>query len=164
MIGAGLGIGYALKSAVEPAISVQEQLARLKTTLSDGAAGARDLAEAQKASADWSVKLGVDQEGLIRQLYLGTSAGLDMATSIKAMTMASQLAVGGQGDLEATQRTLNLAFINFQDPAKSAAQNLQELSDTMARANQHFDYSRIEELRSQIRLLRRLREGRRHGL
>jgi TP901 family phage tail tape measure protein len=152
MIGAGVGVGYGLKAMIEPAVAVQEQLHRLQNTLTPGAQGMKDLASAQQATAEWSQKLGVDQEGLIRQLYLGTSAGLDMSTAIKSMAMASQLAVGGQGDLEATQRTLNLAFINFKDPTRSAVQNLQQLSDIMATANAHFDYNGIEELRSQIEL------------
>ena len=75
-----------------------------------------------------------------------------MADSLKAMTVASQVAQGIGGDLEETQRTLNLAFINFRDPSKSAADNIQNLGDVMAYATAKFDYKNVEELRSQLEL------------
>ena len=75
-----------------------------------------------------------------------------MAESTKAMAVASQLAIGLGGDLEETQRTLNLAYINFKDPSMTAAQNLQNLGDVMATATAKFDYKNIEELRSQVEL------------
>lgn len=134
-VATGAAISYGLYKITGPAQEVQEQLHRLRNTLPDGASGMAQLAQAEQASAQWSTKLGLAQEGLIKQIYLGTSAGLNMAESIKAMGVASQLAQGLGGDLEATQRTLNLAYINFKDPSKTAAENIQNLGDIMATAN-----------------------------
>lgn len=152
MLGAGGGIAYGLKSIVGPAMEVEDQLHRLRNTLDPGVAGMKELAAAQKATASTSTTLGIAQEGLLKQVYLGTSAGLSMADSIQAMNVASRVAQGMGGDLEATQRTLNLAFINFKDPSKTAAQNIQQLGDVMAYATAKFDYKNVEELRSQLEL------------
>jgi TP901 family phage tail tape measure protein len=151
-VAAGLGIAYGLKSITEPAMLVEDQLHRLRNTLAPGAAGMKDLAAAQQATAATSTTLGIAQEGLLKQIYLGTSAGLSMADSIQAMNVASRVAQGMGGDLEATQRTLNLAYINFKDPSKSAADNIQQLGDVMAYATAKFDYKNVEELRSQLEL------------
>ncbi len=152
MTGAGFGIAYGLKKIVEPAMEVEEQLHRLRNTLPPGVAGMKDLGDAQKTTAEWSTKLGIAQEGLLKQVYLGTSAGLNMSEALNAMAVASQLAQGLGGDLEATQRTLNLAYINFKDPAKSASENIREIGDVMAYATSKFDYRNVEELRSQLEL------------
>jgi len=151
-VAAGLGIAYGLKSIVGPAMEVEEQLHRLRNTLAPGVAGMKDLNAAQQATAATSVKLGIAQEDLLKQIYLGTSAGLSMADSIQAMNVASRVAQGMGGDLEETQRTLNLAYINFKDPSKSAADNIQQLGDIMAYATAKFDYKNVEELRSQLEL------------
>jgi len=151
-MGAGLGIAYGMKEAIGPAMEVEDQLHRLANTLPAGALGMRELADAQRATAATSEQLGIAQEGLLKQVYLGTSAGLDMRASIDAMNVASKLAIGLQGDLEETQRTLNLAFINFKDPSLTATQNIQRLGDVMATAAAKFDYRNIEELRSQLEL------------
>lgn len=149
---AGAGIGYALVKTMESASAVSEQLHRLANVVPEGAAGVTELAMAQKAAAEYSMKHAVSQEGVLKQLYLGKSAGFDMATAIASMNTASALAIGLGGDMEATQRTLNLAYLNFRDPSKTAAQNFQILGDTMAKATSAFDYQNIEELRSQLEL------------
>lgn len=151
-LGAGAAIAYSMKEAVGPAMQVEDQLHRLRNTLPAGAAGMRELAQAQRATAQTSEQLGIAQEGLLKQVYLGTSAGLGMAASIKSMAVASKLAIGLGGDLEDTQRTLNLAFINFKDPSLSATQNIRALGDAMATAAAKFDYKNIEELREQLEL------------
>jgi TP901 family phage tail tape measure protein len=107
---------------------------------------------AQKAAASYSMDHAVSQTEVLKSLYLGKSAGFDMATSIASMNSASALAIGLGGDMEATQRTLNLAYLNFRDPLKTADQNFKSLSDTMAKATSAFDYKNIEELRSQMEL------------
>ena len=81
-------------------MEVEDQLHRLTNTLPDNASKFRDSAAAEAASPQWSTKLGVSQEGLLKQIYLGTSAGLNTAESTKAMAVASQLAIGLGGDLE----------------------------------------------------------------
>jgi TP901 family phage tail tape measure protein len=152
LAGVGVAIGYALSKTVEAAAQVQEQVARLATVVPAGAAGIRELAAAQKAAADTSMQHAISQEQVLKSLYLGKSAGMDMTTAIASMNSASALAIGLGGDMEETQRTLNLAYINFKDPSKSAQENFKALGDVMAYATRQFDYKNIEELRSQMEL------------
>ena len=152
MAGAGTAIAYPLMKSVEAASDVQDQLHRLANTLPGGAEGLRDLAQAQKAAADYSMRHAQSETDLLKALYLGTSAGLSMQASLAGMRDAAALATGVNGDLETVQRTLNLAYINFRDPSKTAAQNMQFLSDVMAKAAAAFDYKDVEELRSQLEL------------
>ncbi len=105
-----------------------------------GAAGVRELAMAQKAAATYSMQHAISQAQVLKQLYLGKSAGFDMATSIASMNTSAALAIGLGGDMEETQRTLNLAYLNFRDPAKSAQQNFKALGDVMGYATRQFDY------------------------
>jgi hypothetical protein len=152
MTGAGLGIAYGLEKIVEPAMSVENELHRLRNTLDPGITGMQELAQAQKAAIEWSNKLGVSQEQLIKQLYLGTSAGFAMKDAVQSMGLASQLAVGLQGDFEQTQRTLNNAVLNFVDKSKPAAAQIQSISDVLARAASAFDYKNISEINSQLEI------------
>jgi TP901 family phage tail tape measure protein len=151
-IAAGAGISYGLLKTVEAASVIQSQMARLQTVVPAGAAGIKELAAAHKAAVDAATHHAISEEQVLKQLYLGKSAGFDMTTSIAAMNSASALAIGLGGDMEETQRTLNLAYINFKDPAKSAEQNFKSLGDVMAYATRQFDYKNIEELRSQMEL------------
>ncbi|WP_423961550.1 phage tail tape measure protein [Candidatus Binatus sp.] len=148
----GAGVGYGLLKTVEAASIIQDQMARLQTVVPAGAAGVEELAAAHKAAVDTATHHAISEEQVIKQLYLGKSAGFSMATSIASMNTASALAIGLGGDMEETQRTLNLAYINFKDPAKSAEQNFKALGDVMAYATRQFDYKNIEELRSQMEL------------
>lgn len=148
----GAAIGYGLKSSLEAAAEVQTQIARLRDVVPAGIAGVQELALAQKAAAEYSIKHAVAQKDVLRQLYLGKSAGLSMTEAIQSQNAAAALAIGLGGDLEETQRTLNLAYINFRSPALGAAANFKMLSDVMAAATAKFDYRDVSELRSQLEL------------
>src|SRR5208337_1032083 len=150
--GAGAAVGYGLIKTMEAASAVQEQVNRLGNVVPAGAAGLQELAMAQKAAAAYSMQHAISQEQALKQLYLGKSAGFDMATAIQSMNTAASLAIGLGGDMEATQRTLNLAYLNFKDPAKSAQENFQMLGDIMAKTTSAFDYKDVEEFRSQLEL------------
>lgn len=145
----GAGIGYGLIKTVQAASQVQDQLYRLRNTLPSGAEGVRALGQAQAAAAAYSLKHATSETDLLKAIYLGTSAGLKMKTSIVAAKDAAALATGVTGDLATIQRTLNLAYINFRNPALSAQENMQSLSDTMAKAAA-FDYQDVNELREQL--------------
>jgi Phage-related minor tail protein len=152
MTGFGLAGAYGLKEMIEPAMQVEDALHRIANSLPAHTNHVRDLAAAQAAAEATSNALGISQEGLLKQIYLGTSAGLNMAESIKSMRVASQLAVAANGDLESVQRTLNLAYVNFKDPSLNAAQNIQRIGDAMLTASEKFDYKDINEVREQLEL------------
>ena len=152
MTGAGLGMAYGLTKVVEPAMAVEDALHRIANSLPEHTNKMKDLSAAQQAAEATSNALGISQVGLLKQIYLGTSAGLNMSESIKAMQVASEAAVAANGDLESMQRTLNLAYLNFKDPSLTAAQNIQNLGNIMTTAAEKFDYKDIEELRSQLEL------------
>jgi TP901 family phage tail tape measure protein len=145
-------IALPLAAWVRDASEVQDQLHRLANTLPAGAEGLRELAQAQAAAAKYSELHANSETDLLKAVYLGTSAGLKMNASIAGMSDAAALATGVGGDLETVQRTLNLAYINFRNPALSAKQNMQNLSDVMAKAAAAFDYKNVEELREQLEL------------
>ena len=156
-VGAGIaaiggGIGLLLGKTIEASAAIEQQMARLETVVPAGAAGVQELAAAHKAAVDAATHHAISEEQVLKQLYLGKSAGFDMATAIASMNTASALAIGLGGDMEETQRTLNLAYINFKDPSKSAQENFKALGDVMAYATRQFDYKNIEELRSQMEL------------
>jgi TP901 family phage tail tape measure protein len=148
----GAGIGYGLLKTMEASAAIEQQMARLETVVPAGAAGIQELAAAHKAAVDTATHHAISEENVIKALYLGKSAGLDMSSAIASMNTASALAIGLNGDLEATQRAVNLAFINFRDPSKSATENFKSLGDVMGFAARQFDYKNIEELRSQMEL------------
>ncbi len=148
----GAGIGYGLLKTIEAADVIDKQMRRLETVVPAGAAGVQELAAAHAAAVDAATHHAISEDQVLKQLYLGKSAGFDMTTAIASMNSASALAIGLGGDMEETQRTLNLAYINFKDPAKSAEQNFKALGDVMAYATRQFDYKNIEELRSQMEL------------
>ena len=152
MTGAGLGMAYGLTKVVEPAMQVEDTLHRIANSLPEHTDKMKALSAAQAAAEATSNRLGISQTGLLKQIYLGTSAGLNMAESIAAMKVASEASVAANGDLESMQRTLNLAYINFKDPSMTAAQNIQNLGNIMVTAAEKFDYKDINELREQLEL------------
>jgi hypothetical protein len=93
MTGAGLGMAYGLAKVIEPAMQVEDRLHRIANSLPEHTNKMKDLAAAQKAAEATSDALGISQTGLLGQIYLGTSAGLNMAESISAMKVASEAAV-----------------------------------------------------------------------
>jgi TP901 family phage tail tape measure protein len=155
MVGAGAlaasaAIALPLKAAVEGYEELQNHVARLGTALGNAPDKMKQLGQAEEFVKREAVATGYSMGDLTESLYQGLASFLNMAQAMAVSTQAAKIARATQGDLAATTNTLGTMMLNFSDPALTAAQNAQVLSDKLTAIQTQGKWTSITDLQAAL--------------
>src|SRR3984885_10989856 len=152
--GAGAAMLAPIAVGIKAAADLQTEMTHIATAMDEtGAAQVKNLAEARKAVLDLSEATGISaiQEG--QAYYIARSNMLSHAQALAATRMAGELTIATTQSLnearsspEPTTRMLTTLYANFGDKSKSSNDEMQRLSDVLARMQTQNSFRSITEV------------------